>query len=278
VRHQPGVKHQNADALSRQPQESSADTSGARVDPHPADSQRPGTAQAASATAPPVSKPPLAVHALASAARTARAEALLHAAAVHVPERAAPFSEEFCPSPCEALAGWNGWYFELTQSADDAEPVAIRLERTALHTRAQDWRAARKLALRQGAAPPNADPNASPPPANLAGATFFDAATKQGFTLCEWGTSLCAGLEACLRAGVRVNKYIVTDTTYKKRLLITTRVRALMVAHASLFDSAAWEDMFTLLPPNAAEVSTASLQKAGLGSGEQWLLMAYWEQ
>jgi len=71
--------------------------------------------------------------------------------------------------------------------------------------RALTWRLARKKELKrtQGASAAQQTEDAG----GQLGATLFDAALKQGVVLFEPTGGLCAGLEACLLNGIRVNRY-----------------------------------------------------------------------
>ena len=228
VEHRPGVKHQNADTLSRNPRASTADNSGARLDEESstlpsassaaldgaeAGSGSGGSAVAsathlgavASTTAPSVVS---AAHTSASTEAGARClTAAVNAArqdyeATRVTmlsaRDAAPFSESLCPSQEEAMCGWNGWALEALSPPPDATDELAATARADLRRRAVDWRAARKKNL-QRQSPPSA-PAPVADPASLAGAVFFDAALKQGVTLYEPLGGLCAGLEATLIA------------------------------------------------------------------------------
>jgi len=109
------------------------------------------------------------------------------------------------------------------------------------------------------------------------GAAFFDAALKQGVTLLEPMGGLCTGLEACLLNGIRVNKYLYADPDHNGRKLAHRRLEALSAAYPTLLNPEAWADAFELIPHHLPDITASDLRRAGVGSGEQWMLIAYWE-
>ncbi|PNH10576.1 Retrovirus-related Pol polyprotein from transposon [Tetrabaena socialis] len=193
VEHRPGDKHQNADTLSRHPQETTADNTGARLDEDsdtaPADSPR-----AVMST----------LGILSARHDCAALKACLLSAKL-----AAPFSESMLPSPEEALLGWNGWGWEQFSPPPDSSDEMASIERKNLRGRALEWRASRRRALRRDAIPPTGSAPAKPTPSALLGSHFFDAALKQGITLYEPLGGLCEGLEACLRINLRGEQWLV---------------------------------------------------------------------
>ena len=305
VEHRPGVKHQNADTLSRNPRASTADNSGARLDEESStlpsassaalDGAEAGSGSggsavasathlgaAASTTAPSVVS---AAHTSASTEAGARClTAAVNAArqdyeATRVTmlsaRDAAPFSESLCPSQEEAMCGWNGWALEALSPPPDTTDELAATARADLRRRAVDWRAARKKNL-QWQSPPSA-PAPVADPASLAGAVFFDAALKQGVTLYEPLGGLCAGLEACLRNGIRVNKYFYSDPDVTSRMAARHRLALLSAAHPNHLPPEAWRDTFLLVPQDVASLSAADLHQAGAGTGEQWMMIAFWK-
>ncbi|PNH01097.1 Retrovirus-related Pol polyprotein from transposon [Tetrabaena socialis] len=133
VEHRPGVKHQNADTLSRNPSASTTDNSGARLD------------EEEDATNAPRGQ------LLKVSCLSAKHECEAFKADVHAAKAAAPFSEALFPSPEEALQAWNGWGWEQFQPPPDASDEEAAHDRNRLRSSALEWRSARWRALRREA-------------------------------------------------------------------------------------------------------------------------------
>jgi hypothetical protein len=107
--------------------------------------------------------------------------------------------------------------------------------------------------------------------------SFFPAADQQGITLYEPFGGLAAGLEACLRNGFTVARYLYSDTDPGARAVAHRRCQALSNVYGDLFPSSAYADAFTALPQDVRRVYAPELQAAGAHDGSQWLVIAGWE-
>ena len=104
IEHRPGVKHQNADTLSRQPRSCSVDNSGARLD----EEEEAGVIHKSSPCQPSTedfgAPPACASHNVPYVTQSFNDCSAVHAA-MSMARPAAPFSEQFIPSVEKSLAG-----------------------------------------------------------------------------------------------------------------------------------------------------------------------------
>lgn len=90
-------------------------------------------------------------------------------------------------------------------------------------------------------------------------AAFFDAVLKQGVTLCEPMGELCAGLEACLRNGIQVSKYLYLHPDALASKMTRHRLAALSDAHPQHNPLEAWRDAFETMPQHVSEITASDL-------------------
>ena len=170
VVHRPGVKHQNADLLSRNPSPSAIDDTGARMDEDIA-----GTKRVAMLTS------------YASAGGLALRTALASYSPV------ASFSDDFCPNPDVFLLGGLGLPCDSANVPPEVEPDSPRQRRDKLHASAARWVREASIDMTELRKFPN-------PVAR----SMFAHAYGKGITVYEPIGGMCAGLEACLRNGFKV--------------------------------------------------------------------------
>jgi len=108
------------------------------------------------------------------------------------------------------------------------------------------------------------------------GPSFFANALQQGITLFEPFGGMCAGLEMCLRNGIRVNRYLYVDKDRMVQSVASTRMQQLSHQYPSLFTPAAFRDAFAL-PQQVGMVNADRLLAAGARDGSQWLVVGGWE-
>ncbi|PNW79026.1 hypothetical protein CHLRE_09g398141v5 [Chlamydomonas reinhardtii] len=258
VEHRPGVTHQNADGLSRNPLPTTVDGSGARLDEDdpPADSfgsSAPPTAAAVSAS--------LSEH-----------EVLHVALNTSVP--VAPFASDFIPSADESLAGWNGWAYEASSPPPDAADREGKAARMLLRSAALEWRAAFKLRQRGATAAPPSPP--TPAPATLTAAAWYDEALRKGLVLWEATGGLGSGLDACLLNGIPIRRYVYSDPSAAGRAALNRRLSAITDLRPDLFPATAWSASLTTLPPELSSVKDTQLRELA-SSGLPVLIIAHWQ-
>ncbi len=292
IRHRPGAKHQNADSLSRSPLPTMEDNSGARCDHEPHDpvqapqatlgaggdakaaasvswqlsSAAAGACALAAAVHPVVKQVPACQSALVGAARE---QFLANQAVCWATGVAAPSLSDLLPTSEELLLGNNGYWTDAADAEPAHEPPGVRQQQAALHQRAT------ALLKTASMAPAGGKPGQVKGEAQLP-RRFFRAAKSTGVTLLEPIGGSCAMLEACLRAGLRVSRYLVTQDQSQAEAYVAERLALLSGLYPHQFSPEAYRDAFTALPVPVARVTEAMLMDAGAGDGTQWLVGASW--
>ncbi|KAJ9513219.1 hypothetical protein QJQ45_029518 [Haematococcus lacustris] len=258
IEHRPGNKHQNADVLSRWPLATTADGSGAQLDPDPA---------VALACFPCVA--------------TTQAESMVWSCASYW-----PFDSHYATHPADLL--WGNLGGHLDASFHPSAPPLPEPTEPALHDAALTMlqQAAPTLAHLQpavtfrGAAAGPRDMHGVAPPTRLdttlIPTTFFPAAAN-GIVLLELFGGLCAGLDMCLRNGVTVCRYLYCDTNPAAQRVAQHRLSALSTQYPTLLPASAYATAFTSLPSDVRTITTSHLVGAGAMAGQQWLVVAGWE-
>lgn len=287
VEHRPGVKHQNADVLSRFPLPDCTDGTGARLDEElPA---------AAAAVAGEWGRPTGLAAALSLLTPT---EAQLGPSAADWQLLQACMASDWDrePSPHsvwgsdDLLAGNLGLLADAATAGLDGVPWAEHKQQC-LAEQAWQWV---QNACMDGALPSDApiqaldctgEPDAwgvravkrlstSPVPAE-----FYTAALVEGIVLYEPFGGLCAGLEMVLRCGLRVRRYLYSDTDPAARAVAKHRVQSLAQQYPGQLAADAFIDMFVSLPQDVRRVGTAELVQAGARdpAAGWWMVVAGWE-
>ncbi len=235
--HRPGVRHQNADFLSRQPLPSTADTTGQRLeeDPSPEEQSR-------------------CVMAALSQARSDHVLLQLTYTSQHL----AAFSSTLCSAKDDWLSGHLGLPTDYMDAPweDDTSPLDLSLRR--LKKQSRELVRATKL------------PESCTGPCSRA----FARGYSSGLTVYEPVGTLCTGVEACLRNGYRVERYLAHATDADEVALITRRLGYLSATYPALFPVDSWRGCWSALPHNLSEVTEASLLSADACLGTQWLVCA----
>ena len=98
----------------------------------------------------------------------------------------------------------------------------------------------------------------------------------EGVILFEPFGGLCAGLEMCLRNGIRIHRYYYSDKNPACQRVCRARLTKLRLQYPQLLS--AWAcDFATLLPNNVWDISDDDLQRAAQHSNHQWLVVGGWE-
>jgi hypothetical protein len=273
VEHRAGVKHTNADALSRFPDSSTLDTAGARMDrgplPAPAlpdvimpDGRRLTGEQAVQEMGDSWQEQMLREQPAAGvAAAIVINEAQLEVCGPPVPG----WMDEFAPSSYE-LAGLTAATPNLTDI-----PTWHQHQEQVLQAQASEW----VLAAQQRAGSRNLTAGGGVDTSCCA-STFFSVARRQGITLFEPFGGLGAGLEMVLRHGVKVNRYVYADTAEAAQKVMRHRLAVLTGRYPHLLPASAWDLAFDTLPMDVYGITKANLS-AAVQPGEQWLVVAGWE-
>ncbi|GLC55390.1 hypothetical protein PLESTB_000982200 [Pleodorina starrii] len=245
VVHRPGLKHQNADVLSRYPSPSDADNTGARLD----EEEPPSLARTQA----------LLTH--------SKAQGLVFRTALASHRPVASFSDDFCPSPDVLLTGNLGLPIDPMNVPPDSEHEIVSTSRDRTHASAVKWvRAAAK------ANPQVFEANKTNPLSRA----FFARGLGTGVTVYEPIGGLCAGLEACLRAGLKVDRYLCSESDPAAVRVVNMRLERLSAEFPKQFPPDAYRRVWLDLPLSLANVTEQALLSAGACDGSQWLVFAGW--
>jgi transposase InsO family protein len=265
IEHRAGVKHQNADVLSRFPKPSDEDRSGARLDPvvlamscNPAQCFA-GIPQRAIDTYAP------------------RFSDLFHRNVPHVgghyymdAAMRDPTVDELHPELVQERKRL------MTVVAKAAHPIVAQLKKAASEALAQ-----RKGSDRW------AVPSAGSPTlyshaldTRVVGPSFFPCVKERGLSLIELCAGISTGLEALLKLGVTVNEYYYVDNDQQSRRVAEFRLRELTAKFPDQFPVTAWKHAFDL-PQDLRRVTNESLQdtlqfSSGGKDQRQFLIVAGW--
>eukprot|EP00798_Chlamydomonas_sp_ICE-L_P022093 gene22093-biopygen30777 len=96
---------------------------------------------------------------------------------------------------------------------------------------------------------------------------------QSGVTLYEMCGGLCAGLEATLRNGIRVNRYLYSDTAPAAQTVARFRTQALLKLYPHLLQPYACDGAFTTLPQDVKAITPQHLMDAAVNDQTQWLII-----
>ncbi|KIY99053.1 Retrovirus-related Pol polyprotein from transposon gypsy [Monoraphidium neglectum] len=102
-------------------------------------------------------------------------------------------------------------------------------------------------------------------------------ATSDGITVYEPFGGLCAGLEAALRAGVKVGRYIYADTAAVAQKVARFRLQSLAALYPAQLSPTACDDAFVTLPQDIYATTPEAIQAAVRQAPGPWLVVAGWE-
>ena len=277
MRHRPGVKHLNADALSRLPLPSAADGTGARLDE---EEDTPGGLALAlcNVDQEPEGEDPLyswlvsptAEEALALQSRavcTVRALAL--ASVGGGMDGVAPAYDELlcdCHSRCTALY----------DSPHDGLELATSYQQARLRNKAAGWVEAAGLPG-QGGSPtplPHGHGGMGIDTTPLGPELYADL--EAGVCVLELFGGIGAVLEGLLRNCVRVCTYLYVDNDTEARQAMAHRLLELHERYPQQLPSTAYAAAFTALPPDVCLLTEGHLLEAGAASGVRWMVGAGW--
>ena len=97
---------------------------------------------------------------------------------------------------------------------------------------------------------------------------------QNGITLYEMCGGMCAGLEAALRNGIQVNRYIYSDISPAAQTVARYRTQALTNLYPHLLKSYACDHAFTTLPQDVTKITPEQLMTAAVNDQSQWLIIA----
>jgi hypothetical protein len=280
VVHRPGAKHQNADTLSRFPRSSVEDITGARLDVELGDGVELPFSTAAMASM-------CQQHGVSLSAFSSHLHLNLQAGVFGAPG-AEGFMDAYAPTADQLLEGHGRMLAAGYEPEPEMGDATAAAESSWLKKQSTKWcqAAAEKLSLvpehksQKGGVIKSKSPDVPDTvllDTHLVGVTFFQAAEREGVVLVELFGGMCAGLEMCLRNGVRVQRYLYCDVDGKVQMLAQQRVHQLSARYPQLFPGQAFRDTFTTLPADVRAINTEQWIKAGAKGGKQWLVVGGWE-
>jgi len=237
VVHRPGVCHQNADVLSRDPLPSTEDNTGARMDE---DEGVKGSG------------------AVAEAVRVSGEDRACREAV------AASFLVSDIPLP------------QRTDDEDECQELEdVLMERQwMMRCRAQSWVEAARPSLAMCG---DLKEGTGCVDTRCLSDSAVRAMRKTGVTLFEPFGGLCAGLQMAMSLGIPVKRYIYADTCGVARKVAERSVLRMVAAYPGLLAKEAVLGAFTSTPQDVRRIDKEALLAAGAGDGSQWLLVAGWE-
>ena len=264
IRHRLGIKHQNADHLYRCPRESCEDPTDARLDQEDSYSASPVTpSQPLAAYACPNAQS--AMHGYAtSAIESVMTAAVAPPQMVSIPSMLDLYGNNHPHHGIQLDAPW-----EKELVINDREALT-KVFAHVVHSRLQAIKAT--PATQQPARPPtDACINT-----RVVAPVFFQHARDEGIVLVELFGGLCAGLQICLRNGVKVNRYVFCDSYAVVRNVAMYKCEQLRAEHATLIGPQAVSCMSTTLPQDVWAIGKEHI-KGIIGDGNtQVLVVAGW--
>ncbi len=260
VEHRAGIKHTNADVLSRFPCRSSKDLSGARFDEDPAE-----IASVMRRVMVLAAKPGIDSFA-------PRFRDLLHKGAPYVDENhymdAAmrdPTLDELDPdaalSKQERRAAVNAQVALLARVPKERIGKAIESATSSEHLQQAPFSGA-------GSRTHAFD-------TSVVGPVFFQAASTQGLSVLELCGGLATGLRALLECGVRVRNYYYVDRDDYARRIVKHQLTELSAKYTDLFPVTAWSCAFDL-PQDLRSITREAVVNTIPLADAPWLVIAGW--
>ena len=244
VEHRAGVKHQNADALSRFPCASKQDMSGARFDE---EHQLLADQTAMLAVTSIDSFAPKFKDLLGSSKSAYFGEHYYQNAALQSDDEGDPPETEEVPVECKQTKEVLDLLVKNLAAEEVTKVATTRL------SSASDLSSKERRILNE------------PPAYSVRGmdtrpvtSQFFEEASSEGVSLIELCGGMCVGLEMLLRSGVKVNQYFYSDIDPKARAVAEFRVANFSAQYPRLFSPKAWETMF-MLPQNIEFITNEHL-------------------
>jgi len=262
VVHRPGAKHQNADVMSRLPQVSTVDITGARMD---VDSR--GLTERAQWV-------PGQCHIAACCAEHAHCDTVRHAVAAYGCADRGYGSWDDGNFVGDVLPDRDTWFNNQKDTSDAlASRAAAILEEQQHEIGTVALQTPLALDVRRGAKGAVVCNSLC---TSAFGHRFFHKGMHEGVVLFEVFGGMCAGLEALLRAGIRIKRYYHSDISPVVRKVAMARIERLRALYPRQFLPGACSKVFAL-PSDVRAVTSDHLIKEGALGTEQWMVIAGWE-
>ena len=283
IQYRPGPQHVNVDVPSRDPLAKSYDSTGACLDP-----ELTPTA-AVSVHSLPAFNPATELTMSCYVGQTAHVLQQAAAEGLGNAGRVDGFMDAYAPTATDLLAGHLGKLSDPLDVAPSAPEPAAAAETRQLRGSAGVWLgvAAPKLMITRhepvqdlvvsGRVDAHGVANTVEQLSTArVGPALAMAAMGEGIVLYEPFGGIAAGLEAALANGMRIRRYLYSDTAEPARVAARARVLQLHYKYPHLLPVSAFAESFEVLPHNVRQVNTQALIDAGALMGEQWLIVAGW--
>ena len=281
IEHRPGSQHQNVDVPSRFPLPTTADSTGACLDPESPTHSMPNTSN--STQADPLHHLP---YATPSSLFAAQPQGRSHHLPSPAPNPVAPFMDSYIPTSSHITPHPDGHPSDIPQALSNApkamaETRYLRCAGVVWVTRVIEQ--LRRFAVSQyvqwsgvGAR----DAYGVQPTVTLStvpvGPSFLSVAYSDGIVLYEPFGGICSGLEAVLANGIAVQQYLYSDIDPAAQAVARSRVAQLHKLYPVSFPVSASECAFEALPMDVTAVDSGALVSAGARAQRQWLVVAGW--
>ena len=177
----------------------------------------------------------------------------------------ASFSDDFCPNPDVFLLGGLGLPCDSANVPPEVEPDSPRQRRDKLHASAARWVREASIDMTELRKFPN-------PVAR----SMFAHAYGKGITVYEPIGGMCAGLEACLRNGFKVSRYLCSEPDANAASVVSSRLECLSSEYPHLLEPDAYKRVWLDLPLDPAAVDERALLASGACDDSQWFVFASW--
>jgi hypothetical protein len=278
IEHRAGVKHTNADVLSRFPQPRTTDSTGAQLDadvaaycgvwtPYPA--ARKVNEGCHKKPTPSLGRPAVTIDTIAPKFDEVFDKGSIHVDQFHYADGL--LQQDYAQNHHALVA-------QLTEAASKirAPPYRYPYHHGDPNTRHPSVKEATNYMTWSSSHPPLPMQNAELLDNRVVAKSFFPHATHKGVSLLELCGGVCASLETLLKAGTPVRKYKYCDIDPVARRVAQFRVENLSAKYPDIFPPTAWADAFDL-PQDITKVTERHLDQSGLfKTGPPWLITAGW--
>ena len=281
IEHRPGIKHQNADVLSRFPQARTTDDTGAQLDVEYPEPEVVAVADSSSLSKTSAMCP-------CCGQRVLQPESTMASIPTHDRSTVRPGIDTFAPKFKDLFHRGNA-YVDAAHYMDAAmrgeppdgefpEDQVVAAIQEAGQLAAKDLEVhvqrAQQAVMDQGQGPEFCSLPGRMLPNGVLGWSFFKDAGQDSLVLLELCGGICSVLEMLLKAGVRVHRYIYADNSIKARQAARFRVHNLSGKYPNLLPPSAWETAFDL-PQDITQLKHAHLRPVlQQHQHQRWLVTA----
>ena len=273
IKHRPGVTHQNADTLSRFPLPTTEDGTSARMD----EDEEEHTTGQASALLCRIGQTTTVMTLSAHAPAFIASRRIIAAITSLQGEYPTSNISDTSPTRDDLLGDCHNRSTAPRDSPPDNFHKQTRQAQTKLRHLANSWVESAENPL------PNPTNN---PQSHKSTMGTLDTSTlgdelhedfRAGVIMVDLFGGMAAGLEAHLRAGTKIFKYIYVDIDDKARKMAKHRLNELNELHPDQLPRMAFSQAFTTLDQDVNKINRENLQQAGAANPlRRWVIVAGW--